>query len=178
VRLFFALTALFVGLSFLSTPASAGLVGSNVTATLYYPNLSTVFAGPSGPVAVGGGIEFPSLAFDGTLDVTDTQIIWTATLAVTYGAGAFNGFDLLFSGAPTITNVTVDGSTTLSPVSFSFNGNDVKFNLAGLSPTIGQKTVLDVTTTATAAPEPGSLVLIGSVLLILVNKQLRQHQPR
>jgi hypothetical protein len=153
---------------FVLTPARADLIGSHVTGTLYYPNLSTVFAGPVGPVVVGPGIEFPSLAFDGTVDVTGSQIIWTATLSVIYGAGAFNGFDLLFSGAPMITNVTVNGSTTLPPVSFSFTGNDVKFNLAGLSATAGQKTILDIQTSASAVPEPATgfmtfLVLLGFI---------------
>ena len=165
MRLRVALTALFLSLSFLSTSALADLIGSNVTGTLYYPDLSTVYAGPVGPVVVGAGIEFPSLAFDGTLDITGTQIIWTATLAENYGPGTFNGFDLLFTGAPTITNVTVDGSTTLSPVSFSFSGNDVKLNLAGLSATAGQKTVLDIQTTVSAVPEPTSVILLLTTLL-------------
>ena len=70
------------------------------------------------------------------------------------GAGAFNGFDMVFTGAPTITGVTVDSSTTLSPVLFSFTGHDIKLNLAGLSATAGQKTILDVQTAA-------SLVLLS-----------------
>lgn len=155
------------------TSARADLIGSHVTGTLYYPNLSTVFAGPVGPVVVGSGIEFPSLAFDGTLDVTGSQIIWTATLSVIYGSGAFNGFDLLFSGAPTITNVTVDGSTTLPPVSFTFAGNDVKFNLAGLSATAGQKTILDIQTSASAIPEPATGFMTFLVLLGFISHRVR-----
>ena len=81
MRLTTTLTALSLATLFLSTPALADLIGSHVTGTLYYPNLSTVFAGPVGPVVVGPGIEFPSLAFDGTVDVTGSQIIWTATLS-------------------------------------------------------------------------------------------------
>jgi hypothetical protein len=168
VRVSLHLTAVFVALSLQSTPVWADLIGSNVTATLYYPNLSTVFAGPQGPVVVGPGIEFPSLAFDGTLDVTGTQIIWTATSSQLYGSGAFNGFDLVFTGAPTITGVTVNSSTTLSPTSFSFAGNDVKLNLAGLSATVGQKTILDIQTSASAVPEPSLLAPVGLMLAVLV----------
>jgi hypothetical protein len=166
MRLTATLAALFLVLSFTSTPALADLIGSNVTGTLFFPNLSSVFAGPVGPVVVGPGIEFPTLAFDGTVDINGSQIIWTATLPETYGSGAFNGFDLLFSGAPTITNVTVDTSTTLPPVSFSFTGNDVKLNLAGLTAIAGQETILDVQTSTSAVPEPTTgfmtvLVLAG-----------------
>lgn len=127
-------------------------------------------------MVVGPGTEFPSLAFDGTLDITGTQIIWTATLSVAYGAGAFNGFDLVFSGAPTITNVTVDPSTTLSPVSSSFTGNDVKLNLAGLSATAGQKTILDVQTSASAVPEPSLLAPVASMLAVLLLYKRNQHR--
>jgi hypothetical protein len=163
---------------FVLTPARADLIGSHVTGTLYYPNLSTVFAGPVGPVVVGPGIEFPSLAFDGTVDVTGSQIIWTATLSVIYGAGAFNGFDLLFSGAPMITNVTVNGSTTLPPVSFSFTGNDVKFNLAGLTATAGQKTFLDIQTSASAVPEPATGFMTFLVLLGFISHRVRRFGHR
>ena len=171
------LTAVSISL-FLSTSAFADLTGSDVTATLYYPDLTTVFAGPEGPVAVGAGIEFPALAFDGTLDITGTQIIWTATLPELYGAGAFNGFDLVFTLAPTITNVSVDAATTLSPVSFSFTGNDVKLNLAGLSATAGQKTILDVQTAASAVPEPSLLMPTGLMLALLVGSKTRRRFRR
>jgi hypothetical protein len=178
MRLIATLLSLFLALLFMSTPARADLIGSHVTGTLFFPDLSTVFAGPVGPVTVGPGIEFPTLAFDGTVDITGSQIIWTATLSVTYGSGAFNGFDLLFSGAPTITNVTVDGSTTLPPVSVSFTGNDVKFNLAGLSATAGQKTILDVQTSASAAPEPATGLMTLLVLLGFMWHRVRRFGHR
>lgn len=176
MRVSLTLTGLFVALSFLSTPVLGDLIGSNVTATLYYPDLSTVYTGPQGPVVVGAGIEFPSIAFDGTLDITGTQIIWTATSSQLYGSGAFNGFDMVFTGAPTITNVTVDASTTLSPVSISFTGNDVKLNLAGLNATVGQKTILNIQTAASTVPEPSFLAPAGLILAVLVIYKRRQFR--
>jgi hypothetical protein len=116
---------------------------------------------------VGPAVEFPAgtLAFDGSLDVTDTQIIWTATLAETYGTGAFNGFELVFSGAPTITGVSLDSGSTLTPVSFSTaGGNEIFLNLAGLTALAGQKTILDVTTSSSPAPEPTTFVLLATGL--------------
>jgi hypothetical protein len=102
-----AVTLAFAVLS--PTIARACLLGSEVTGALFFPNETTfcnspgICSSPIGPVPVTSGVppEFPagSLAFDGSLAVSDSQIIWTATLAETYqtgtaskGGGAFNGF--------------------------------------------------------------------------------------
>lgn len=168
---------------FSPTIARADLLGSQVTGVLLYPNETTFFSGPIGPVLITSGVEFPvnSLAFDGSLDITGSQIIWTATLSATYGLpvgpGAFNGFNLeFFTGAPTITNVTLDPASTILPVPFvgppvssasgiSFNAKNVLFNLAGDSVVAGQKLILNVETSPSAVPEPGSGVLVGAALL-------------
>jgi len=177
MRFLFVLTS-FVGLSLVSTPAFADLIGSTVTVNLYFPTFGTPFSccGDSGTgtaVVGAGGVDFTTVAFDGTIEVTGTQISWTATVPEVYSTGAFNGFDLKFSGAPTITNVTLDAATTLTPVGFGFSGNDVHFNLEGLSAAAGQKTILDVETGVAAVPEPGSLVLLGSTLMILASYKSR-----
>jgi hypothetical protein len=180
---------------FSPTIARADLLGSEVTGVLFFPNETTFCnmpgfcSGPIGPVPVTSGVppEFPAgtLAFDGSLAISGSQIIWTATLPETYGtgvaspgAGAFNGFDLLFTGAPTITNVTLDLASTILPVpfiglpvssssGFSFVGNNVLFNLAGDSVTAGQQLILDVQTSPSAVPEPGSGAILGTVLFVL-----------
>jgi PEP-CTERM motif-containing protein len=178
---------------FAPTIARADLLGSEVTSVLLFPTLTSfcnkpgVCSGPIGPVPVTSGVppEFPAgtVAFDGSLAVSGSQIIWTATLAETYaagvaspGAGAFNGLALMFTGAPTITNVTLDSASTILPVpfvgppvssssGFSFNGNNVLFNLAGDSVAAGQQLILDVQTSPSAVPEPASLGLLGAGLL-------------
>jgi hypothetical protein len=98
-------------------------------------------------------------------------------LPETYSASAFNGFfNLFFTGAPIIANVTLDPASTILPVPFigppvsspsgiSFNGNNVLFNLAGDSVTEGQQLILDVETIPSAVPEPASVVLLGTGLL-------------
>jgi hypothetical protein len=186
-----AVTLVFFVLS--PTIARADLLGSEVTGVLFFPNETAfcntpgICSSPIGPVPVTSGVppEFPagSLSFDGSLAVSGSQIIWTATLPERYGtgtasggAGAFNGFALGFTGAPTITNVTLDAASTILPVpfigpplssssGFSFNGSNVLFNLAGDSVTAGQQLILDVQTSPSAVPEPASVVLLGIGLL-------------
>jgi hypothetical protein len=106
---------------FSPTIARADLLGSEVTGVLLNPSESIFLSGPIGPVPVTTGVEFPAgtLAFDGSLDISGSQIIWTATLPETYFPAPFNGFNLMFTGAPAITNVTLDPASTILPVPFT-----------------------------------------------------------
>jgi hypothetical protein len=141
--------------------ANAGLLGSSVTGSAYNPNLSTRILGPVGPITVSSGVEFPigTLPGNGNLDITNTQIIYTAVNPATYATGSFDGFVLDFTGAPTILNVTQDAASGFD-ISYAFTGTEVQMNFSGaISTSVGQETILDVTTAT--VPEPATLALAG-----------------
>ena len=144
--------------------AHAGLLGSTATITGYYPDLSSIFLGPL-VTTVTNGVEVPSSEISshtGSIDITDTQIIWNAETGAGYGPGEFNGFGVLFSGSPQITSVTLDSGTTLTQIDLSFTGNEVFINLAGLTVQGGEKTILNIN--ASPVPVPGGIWLLGPAL--------------
>lgn len=161
-------------------PVYAGLMGSSVTTTLYYPNLSTIYSGPDGPHTVGASLEFPvgSLARSGSIDVNDAQIIWTASFGIQYGAGAFNGFKLVFSGAPPITGVSVDPSSTITPTGFSSTATEVYLDLASASaPAAGNQVILNISTTGSSVPDAG-VGFLGTVGLFALLAKFNRRQSQ
>jgi PEP-CTERM motif len=151
--------------SFVSSPAGAVavLTGSTVSAQGFFPDLITPFSPPTAPVVVGGGVEIPG----GTItpgrafgfDVSATQIEYFAAENNHYGdagPGGFNGFVLTFAGAPTITSITLNGATNLTPVAFSSTGNTVTLNYNDQVVALDSITVLDVSFASATVPEPAT----------------------
>jgi hypothetical protein len=148
--------------------ANAGLVGSLVTGTEYYPNLSTPISGPIGPILVSSAVEFPdgTLPESGSINITNTQIIYTAAFGTTYAPGSFDGFELTFTGAPTILSVSQDAASGFD-ISSSFTGNSVFLNFNDSTSTYaGEKTILDVSTAAVKAPEIDPASAASALLLL------------
>ncbi len=153
-----------------AVPAKAGLLGSSATAFGLFPDSSTVL-NSSGPVTVDGSIEFPAGSLPSypfqSIQVTDTQIIIASHIpggSSAFTSVPFNGFELLFTGAPAITNAVVDGASNLDPVGVSFAGDQVLVNFEGLPYGDGSTTIIDVTTGAVAVAEPATLALLGASL--------------
>jgi PEP-CTERM motif len=126
-------------------------VGSSITCPGPSP-ICTAFA--------GDGIE--------TISVGPTSISYSVSdyPASTY-SGTFNGLvfsDLSFTGGP-FTGYTVASGSTEDPV-VTLGPTSIDLNFAGL-PVDGSFTI-DFTSSAVAAPEPSSLLLLGVGLLALV----------
>jgi hypothetical protein len=104
---------------------------------------------------VGDAVEFPlgtlhslgsQTVIPTSIDVSSTAITVTFPSAATAASGTFNGYLFTFSGAPRITNVTLNKSSTFTPVNFSFTSNSVQVNIAGKSIPAASKEIFDITT--------------------------------
>jgi len=139
---------------------AASLLSGNVSITNNYPTFAAVFAGPvSGPTV--DGINLVGFTFT----FTNNTITYTTPYSGpynTYGPGGYNGFELTFTGVPTITGVSLDpASQTFNPptgLMFSSNTVDIAFN--GGMEVPGQSSIIDV---ATGVPEPATwaMLLLG-----------------
>lgn len=164
--------AVAMGLVGLCLPADAELIGSTVDVRNYYPDLGTLSI-EAGSTIVSAALEYSNInSF--AMDITDTQILLESSGVGgnrVFTGAAFNGFELLFSGV-NIANATVDGgSTFLGNPAISIVGNNIFLNYSGVntggapgSPTIS---IIDVTTSASGVPEPGTRALLGAGLLVL-----------
>ena len=141
------LAALLVG-SAAPALGATDFTGSSVTVSLLYPDISTTYAGPVSAV-VGPGVEFGQGAFAparGSLDIGANTLTYSANVGGQYSQAGFNGFRVNFSQA--ISSVSFLGGKT--PTGFSFSGNSVFLNVAGLNYGASDFTSLSIT----AVPEP------------------------
>jgi hypothetical protein len=155
-----------VGLIGLCLPAHAGLIGSTVDVKKFVPDLSSLFA-DAGSSTVSAAVEYPSFS-SLSFDITDTQILvgWASPGNSNFASTAFNGYEFVFSGV-TITGATVNkNSTFLGSPAINIVGNNIFVNYAGLNTGAGPTTsIIDVTTSTSSVPEPGTLMLLSAGLL-------------
>jgi hypothetical protein len=144
--------------------AHAGLLGSTVNVSAYYPSSITIYqAGPI--VTVSGAIEYPMGTFTSynpswQIDITDTQITISDSggAGFPYGVASFNGWILTVISGPAISSAVADGASQFNPVGISIvNGNQLLLNFSGVAGPISGTSIIDITT----VPEPASLVLLG-----------------
>jgi hypothetical protein len=125
---------------------------------------------------VDGTVEFPAglLTTTGSLQVTDNQITFNIVNGST-APGTFDGFVFDFSGAPPITNVTIDPSSSpLSATSiYAVTSNQIEWNFAGLglSASPGENFILDVQTSTVPLPASAWLMLSGLGGIVLLGRK-------
>jgi PEP-CTERM motif len=139
--------------------AVAGFLGSSVVLEDHYPTID----GPgtsNGPATVGAGIEFPSLLGGvWSSDIADFTIdLNQLAPGNNLGDASFNGWVYSFTGAPAISSVAFDPSSTLSVTSLSFTADSIAVNYAGQGDLPANVTTrLNVT----FVPEPATVALFG-----------------
>jgi hypothetical protein len=135
-----------------STPST--LRGTSVTLTANYPSVDEVFTNivtGTVPVSWPKGTLYSTknrlVQVQASFDVLDTTVTETFLMTASLGVGKFNGPVYKFTGAPPITNVTVDPNSDHSgdPVEISFTTDSISVNDSGLHVTSGAKQILDVT---------------------------------
>ena len=146
---------------FHAPPAKASLQGATVTIAAYCCTAPPSAANQiSNTVSGTVPASFPQGSLKGskgdittipvTIDVTAGQLTVTSGGSFQAAGGSFNGYVYTFSGAPAITNVTVDPVTSqaLAPIGITFTSNSVTVNVSGLNYPNGARQILDVTTAA------------------------------
>jgi hypothetical protein len=159
-----------------------GLTGSQVTAASYCCSAPTEANRVTNTVTatVGPGVEFPQGAFTpiggGPETAPVTIDIGSSTIQLSYSAGGttqpggFNGFAFTFAGAPAITGVSIDPTSTYRPM-VTFDQNTVFVNEAGLTLTPTSTALVNIT----AVPEPGAYaMMVGGLALLGVMARRRR----
>jgi len=147
-----------------TSPVQASFIGHTVRAEYKFPDLGSVYLGNQQDAVVGAGVEFPSIFFGSSVDISANQIrIDHASLS--YASGTpFDGFvfsDLL-GLLPEITGASLNSTNigSFDASRITFDANTVFALHGGIGSTVaGDFVLIDVT--FAAVPEPGALALFG-----------------
>jgi hypothetical protein len=170
-------------LLFSGRAAQAGLIGATVDVSAYFPNTTSLYA-DGGNKVVSDALEYPVGSFGSyngfwAVDITDSQMLieWTAFKFGPFQPAIFNGFFLSIVSGPPILTAVNDVSAVFAPVSINIvGGNVLQLNYQGLSVPAFSTSIIDITTGASAVPEPAAWIPVfaGGVAGILVTRRLRR----
>ena len=97
--------------------------------------------------------------FGDHIDITDAL-----STGLPFGVAAFNGFVLDVISGPAILSASIDGSSTIIPVSANVSGGNLFINFSGVSQQRGGTARINFTTAGGGAvPEPATwaMMLVG-----------------
>ena len=141
--------------------AHAGLMGSTVNVSVYFPDSASNWLDP-GDVTVSGALEYPTGSYfayhaSWAIDISDTQLIITDSLSsgFPFNPATFNGWILSVVSGPSILSAVEDGASGLSPFAISVVGGNLLLNYQGVQgPTAGCPRRLSILR-STRRPIPG-----------------------
>lgn len=156
--------------------ASALLNGKTVEYTYLFPTITSVyFSGVNGNYAVGPGVEISSgfcCDFEGSLDLSDKNILADFHAPGGYSDGSFNGFRItdVFDAIDPFTSVSINAITNMVGFDASrvtFDANNIWVNWQGLGFSPDTVVSLDING-GQSIPEPGTWLLMGTGLMGLL----------
>jgi len=171
MKKFVLVAAAVTSLSVFGGQAHAGLLGSTIDISAFFPDASTLIQ-DGGTRTVSGAIEYPAGTFSSysdawQIDVTDSQVIITNThFGFPFQPGSFNGFIMTILSGPTLTSAVADASSGFFPVGLAIVGNQLQINFQGVTGNSNASplsSIIDVNTAASSVPEPSTwaMMLIG-----------------
>jgi hypothetical protein len=162
------LTILTILLTALVVPqAQANISGDSIVATYLFPDILTIYAGPTATV-VGPGSELLDFARFVNIDFSANNILITTVRNAGINNVAFDGLDF-FDAKPDFQDVTLDPATNYAGFDSSrlfSTANSIFLNFEDLPGLLGQRVSIDIGDSA--VPEPSYGVTLAAALLALL----------
>lgn len=158
-----------------ATPVAnaALLMGNTVSFTYLFSDINTVYgSSANGNYVVGAGVEILNgfcCNFEGTLDISDSNILADFHGSSTYSGASFNGFRItdVNSTIASFTSVSVNAITNMGGFDASrvtFDADNIWVNWQGLNFDANTFVSIDIGG-GTSVPEPTSLALVAAALV-------------
>jgi hypothetical protein len=171
--------ALVLAALFLSGAGAAGavpiLTGQTIRTDFLFPDTATVT--DTEDSVVGPGVEipaFPAFFPASSIDFEESAIVITLLTTATASGGSFNGwrFSDLNGTIDDLSSVSIDPSSTFTPLSVSADADTIFVNASAVSYSTGQFLRL------VFVPEPAALALAAGALAAAAARRLTPASTR